>query len=106
MSSFTKTYKTEISIFSLALIFAFFGDLFFGGVKGGEYSLIGSLLGQASTFFFTVFTIVVLYKLVMGLFTGEKFHDLIRKIPYPEPEIKPKIKTPRAKTTSRTIRRK
>ena len=105
MSNFTKTYKTEISIFSLALLFAFLGDVLFGGVKGTEYSMIGNLLNCASGFFFTVFTVVVLYNLLMKFFCSEKFHGMIRKIPCPEPETKPKTKTPRAKTTSRRIKR-
>ncbi|KKN51432.1 hypothetical protein LCGC14_0622480 [marine sediment metagenome] len=88
MKKLIKEYKPELRVLLLAFLFAAIGDLFYGGAIGAEASLVGIILGSVSTFLFTVFTIMVLYKLLMAFFVSEKFHGMIRKMPCDEPEIK------------------
>lgn len=90
MNKIIKEYKPELRVLMLAFFFAAIGDLFYGGAIGAESFLVGVILGSVSTFLFTVFTIMVLFKLLMTFFVSEKFYGMIRKIPCPEPETEPK----------------
>ena len=90
MKKLIREYKPELRVLLLAFLFAAIGDLFYGGTIGAEASLVGIILGSVSTFLFTVFTIMVLWKLLMNFFVSEKFYGMIRKMPMPEPEVKPK----------------
>lgn len=92
MNQLIKEYKSELRVLMLAFFFAVIGDLFYGGVTGAEASLVGNILGSTSTFLFAIFSIMVLYKLVMSFFVSKKFYSMIKSIPCDEPETKPSSK--------------
>ena len=92
MKKLIKEYKPELRVLMLAFLFAAIGDLFYGGAEGAGASLLGIILGSVSTFLFTVFSIMVLYKLIIGFFVSDKFYSFIKKIPLDEPETKPRSK--------------
>lgn len=92
MKQLIKEYKPELRVLMFAFLFAAIGDLFYGGAAGAETSLVGIILGSVSTFLFAVFSIMVLFKLVITFFVGDKFYSMIRKIPYDEPKTKPSSK--------------
>lgn len=91
MKPFLEEYRKEIRVLMGALLFAAICDLFYGGVAGADASLVGIILGGVSTLLFTVFTIMVLFKLVTRFFASESFRGFIDHLPEyePEPEIKP-----------------
>ncbi len=96
-----KFNKEAVYILLGAFLFALAGDLLYGGVEGAEASLVGSVMSGASNLFFTVFLIMVLFKLVLRVLTSDKFYNIIRNLPGPANETKPE----RAPTTSRRIKR-
>ena len=92
MNKIIKKYKQEIRVLLLALLFAAIGDLFYGGASGADSFLVGVILSSTSTLLFTVFTIMVLFKLVISFFVSDRAHKIIRDMLYPEQGTKPKLK--------------
>ena len=79
-------YKKEVNVFLGALIFAIAADAMYGGVDGAAESVIGVLLEGSSTFFFTVFTLMVLFRVVVGFFRSSLFSNWSQSLNYnPKP---------------------
>jgi len=93
MNELIKEYKNELRVLMLALLFAAIGDLFYGGVEGTKLFLVGVVLSSVSSLLTVVFTIMVLFKLIVKFFVSKKFYNFVNTVSYAEP--KPKIKSNR-----------
>jgi len=78
---FLEKYNVEVPVLLTAFLFALAGDLLYGGVEGASSYLVGSLLESASYLFFTIFTIVVLFRLITSFFVSDKFYHLCSRLP-------------------------
>lgn len=83
-------FPKETSALSASFAFALAGDLIYGGVAGAKESLVGNTMSSASGLFFTIFTILILFRLVFKAFSSDGFFSFAKNFQYDEPEGKKK----------------
>ena len=86
IKAFLIKYNIELPILLTVFLFALAGDLIYGGAVEAEASLVGILLASTSVFLYTVFTIVVLFRLVTGFFASNKFYNWMSNFPCHQPQ--------------------